>query len=621
MKPTIKHIIFCCLLLLGIGEAFGASIRLSVESGRGRRQIAVGDLFYIFYEVSDLDAVPDKPSSVPGAKVMYFDRTGQSSSYSNYNGKMTQSFSYTYTLTLKAQKEGQFTFGPITLGGVKSNAVTYSIGEAQQQQAAPQNNQGGSGQSEVDRHDSADRPKFIGKGDGNLFLKADVSKSTAYQQEALVYTVKLYTTYDAIRFIGATAAPKFEGFVVEESKDVSSSLSYETYNGKTYATAIIARYIIFPQMEGALKVIGNKYTVSVDEREYYHDPFWGSMSVPKPLQLNVTPNDLTVNVKPLPSPAPADFSGGVGQFKVSSTLPSQNFMSNQAASIVYTVTGTGNLKYVKLPDLNSLYPPQLEVYSPTPDVQAQVGRNNVSGTARFDYSFMPLEAGTFSIPEVKLVYFNPQTERYETSVANGYTINVGKGKGSERSQTKGRMTFDKDLMPVGDNLHFSHTPYVERFGYWLFYIIPVLILLGSATYYRAYLKANADFLAVKSRKASKVAKMRLKKAASCMKKKEVDQFYDELLTALWGYLGDKLKMPMSELNRENVSQTLASRNIPQKDIDTLIALIDDCEFAKYAPAASKSDMQPVYDRGAAIINELESDFKQKSSEKNNASSK
>ncbi len=339
-----------------------------------------------------------------------------------------------------------------------------------------------------------------------------MSRATAYEQEALVYTVKLYTTYDAIKFIGATAAPKFEGFVVEESKDISTSLSYETYQGKTYATAVIARYIIFPQMEGQLKVLGNTYTVSVDEREYYHDPFWGSMSVAKPLQLNVKPNDLTVNVKSLPKPVPANFSGGVGQFKITSTLPAQNLMSNQAASIVYAVTGTGNLKYVKLPDLNALYPAELEVYSPNPEVNANVGRNNVSGTARFDYSFMPLESGTFTIPEVTLSYFNPQTGRYETSTARGYNVTVGKGKGSEKSQTRGKMSFNPNLLPVKGDLKKTHTPYVERFSYWLFYILPVLILLGAVVYYRSYLKANADYLAVKSRRASKMARMRLKKS-------------------------------------------------------------------------------------------------------------
>ncbi|MDE6793349.1 MAG: BatD family protein, partial [Muribaculaceae bacterium] len=415
---------------------------------------------------------------MPGAKIMYFERTGQSSRFSSVNGKTTQSYSFTYTLTLKAVKEGQFSYGPVTVGGVKSNSVNYAIGVAPA--ATPDNSsQSGGGQSSGgSSSNQGEGPKFIGKGDGNLFLKADVSRSTAYEQEALVYTVKLYTTYDAIKFIGATAAPKFEGFVVEESKDISTSLEYETYNGKTYATAIIARYIIFPQMQGQLKVLGNTYTVSVDEREYYHDPFWGSMSVPKPLQLNVTPNDLSINVKPLPSPVPANFSGGVGQFKISSDLPAQNFLSNQAASVVYTVTGTGNLKYVKLPDLNALYPAQLEVYSPTPEVTANVGRTNVSGSAKFDYSFMPLEAGTFTIPSVELVYFNPLTGNYETSTARGYTINVGKGKGSEKSQTRGMLAFNPQLMKVGSDLSFHHTPYFQKVGYLLFYIIPVFLLLG-----------------------------------------------------------------------------------------------------------------------------------------------
>ncbi|MBD5356663.1 MAG: protein BatD [Bacteroides sp.] len=607
MKDKIRHILLLLLIICCGGEAFAASVRLSVQSGRGRREIGVGDLFYISYEVSDIDQAPEKPASVPGAKVMYFERTGQSSRFTSVNGKTSQSFSYTYTLTLKAQTEGQYSFGPVSVGDVKSNAVNYTIGAAV---SATPPQQGGTQSAAPDRHNSAEGPKFIGKGDGNLFMKAHVSKTSAYEQEALVYTVKLYTTYDAVKFIGATAAPKFEGFVVEESKDVSTSLSYETVNGKTYATAIIARYIIFPQMEGNLKVLGNTYTVSVDEREYYHDPFWGNLSVAKPLQLNVTPNDLTVNVKGLPKPVPADFSGGVGDFKISSTLPSQTFLSNQAASIIYTVTGTGNLKYVKLPDLNSLYPPELEVYSPTPEVNANVGSTNVSGTARFDYSFMPLESGSFSIPSVNLVYFNPSTGRYEKSTAKGYTVNVGAGKGSEKSQTRGQLSFNPDLLPITGGVSTNHSRYVEKFGYWLLFILPVLILLGAVTYYRAYLKANADYLAVKSRRASKMARLRLKKAAACMKKNDVDHFYDEMLSAIWGYLGDKLKMPVSELSRQNVRETLLSRDIEEKYVNEVIALLDECEFAKYAPSSAGSDMKSVYEKGMQVINNFEDALKQ-----------
>lgn len=608
MKFSVRNIVIVSLTALFCLDAMGATVHLSVQNARGRREIGVGDLFYISYEVGNTDATPEKPASVPGAKVMYFDRTGSSSSMTVIQGKTTQSFSYTYTLTLRATSEGNFSFGPVTVGGVKSNVVNYSIGKAAQPQSSQQGQQS-QNQAQSGRHDSSTGPKFIGKGDGNLFLKANVSRTSVYEQEAIVYTVKLYTTYEVIKFIGATAAPKFEGFVVEESKDISSSLDYETVNGKTYATAIIARYIIFPQMQGKLKVLGNTYTVSVDEREYYHDPFWGAMSVSKPLQLNVTPNDLTIDVKALPSPQPANFSGGVGKFKISSALPSQTFMSNQAASVVYTVEGTGNLKYVKLPDLNSLYPPQLEVYSPSVDVNAVVGKTNVSGTAKFDYSFMPLESGSFRIPDVELVYFNPSTGRYETSVATGYNINVGKGTGSEKSQKRSNLSFNSGLLGVSDSLSLTHIPYVYRFAYWLWFIIPVVLLLAIVIYYRAYIKANADLLAVKSRQASKLARKRLRKASACMAKEDAGHFYDEMIYALWGYVGDKLKLPTSELTRQNVSDILLSRGVSEKSVYALISLIDECEFAKYAPSSAEGNMEKIFNSGVDVINELEGEFK------------
>lgn len=586
-------------------SAFAGSVRLRVDIPRGKRSIGVGDLFYISYEVTDINKAPEKPVQVPGAKVMYFDRTGQSSRFSSVNGKTTQSFSYTYTLTLKAEQEGNFSFGPVTVDGVTSNRVDYAIGAAA---VTPQpGNSTSSSSSSPDRNSRDDQqgPKFIGKGDGNLYLRASVSKSRAYQQEALVYTVKLYTTYDAIKFIGATAAPKFDGFVVEESKDISSSLTYETVNGKTYATAVIARYIIFPQLTGELKVTGNTYTVSVDEREYYHDPFWGNMSVAKPLQLNVTPNDLTVTSLALPSPQPADFSGAVGTFSITSELPAAKYESNHASSIVYTVTGTGNIKYVKLPELNDLYPKELEVFTPTADVETTVGSSNVSGKVKFDYSFMPLETGVFQIPPVRFVYFNPSTGRYEHSEAKGYTISVGKGAASAMSQTTSRLAFGQELMPVG-KLAKEHGVYVHRVWYWLLlYLLPLSVLVTFALIYRNYIKTHADMKAVRSRRASRMAQRRLKKAGVCMRKGEREQFYDEMLFALWGYLSDKLKMPTSELTRDNIRAKLLEQGLETEQTDKIIKLIDECEFAKYAPASSGVTMEDVYKEGVEVINGVE----------------
>ena len=601
----VKYITLFLIIILSVCDVCAQSVAISVSPARGKREISVGDLFYINIIVKDINSNPEKPSNVPGANLIYFDRTGQSSSFSNINGKMSQSTSYTWTATLRAQTEGEYKFGPITVGGYKSNVVAYAIGAPMPSQQNIPNQGNNTPQRNID----PDKPEYIGKGDGNLFMRAEVSQSSSYVNQALLYTVKLYSTYDAIKFIGATASPKFDGFVVEESKDISTSLEYETYNGKTYATAIIARYIIFPQHEGNLTVKGNTYTVSVDQREYYRDPFYGHLSVSKPLQLNVTPNELSVNVKPLPAPVPADFSGGVGEFKISSDLPSQKFVTNQVGSIIYTIEGVGNIKYISFPDLQKLYPSELEVYTPTSESNINIGRSNVSGNIKYDYSFMPLEWGNFRLPEVKLVYFNPSSGNYETSVAKGYEIVVERGTGSEKSQTKATATFDSSLLPVVTSLSFTHRPYVYGFLYWLFYIIPIGGIIIAYLWYKSYLAANSDLLEVRSRKANRMARKRLKRAYAFMKNNDRTNFYDEILTSIWGYLGDKLRIPVSELSRENITGKLAMKDISDEDISKLITLLDDVEFEKYAPAAAVSEMNEIYDKTMEMMNYLEESFK------------
>ncbi|MBO4965204.1 MAG: protein BatD [Muribaculaceae bacterium] len=586
------------LLLMTSSIAFAASVKIHVEVGRGSNSIRKGDTFYIIYKVSDTNSVPSTPSNVPGAKVLYFDRTGSSYSSSVVNGHASSTSTAEYTLTLRATQEGKFSFGPVSVGGARSNAVSYSIGAAGQQSSEPQHGTAAAAQN-------TGGPKFVGTGNGNLFLRASVSKTDAYENEALVYTVKLYCTFSAIRFVGATAAPKFEGFVIEESPATDKQLHFESYNGKNYATAVIARYIIFPQMKGSLKVLGNTYTVAVDERQYYNDPFYGSISTSTPVQLNVKPNDLVVNVKGLPQPQPADFSGGVGQFTLTSSLPTQKFLSNQASSIVYTVKGTGNLKYVKIPDLNAQYPKELEVYSPETDVKSSIGASNVSGEVRFDYSFMPLEEGKFTIPEVTLVYFNPSTGQYERSTAKGYQIEVGKGSASANSQSKSGLRFDDKLMPALDDLNENHVPYIRTFSYWLWFIIPVVLLVVALIVYRKHLKEISDLTALRSKKANKMARRRLRKAAACMKAGNYETFYDEILNAVWGYLGDKLKMQMSELSRDNISEKLADIEIDSSEILKVIDLLDECEFAKFSPVNQSKNMPLIYDKACATIESLE----------------
>ena len=599
----VKNILVILISLFCFIVADAAKVSMQVEMPRGKRGIGVGDTFWISVKLTDIDSKLSQPSNVPGAKLVYFSQTGRSSQSTIVNGNFSHTTSVTYTMTLKAEKEGNFKFGPLTVDGIKSNTVSYSIGKKDTSLSQ-------SGGQSSSSQDDQNGPKFIGKGDDKLFLRANVSKTSAFEQEALVYTIKLYSSYAGVKFAGATSAPTFDGFVIEESKINTIQMDYETYNGKTYATAEIARYIIFPQTTGDLKVLGNTYTISVNSQEYYKDPDWGHLTINRPVNLNVKPNDLIVKVKPLPSPRPANFSGGVGEFEIKSELQNSKLKTNHAASIVYSISGSGNLKYLKLPDLNNIFPSQLEVYSPSVKENISVNSNNTVGDISFDYSFMPLEEGEYAIPSVELVYFNPSTGKYETKQAKGYSVEVTKGEVSSKSQKKDRLVYNTKLEDVSINK--SSTKLIDdSLSYWLWYIVPILLLIIAISIYRRRINDLADIDLLKSKKANKVARKRLKKAEICLRAKDVDKFYDEILSAMWGYIGDKLRIPISDLNRENVRQKLGDAGVNSEDLDSLISLIDECEFAKYSSSLGQISMDNVYMHACDVINKLDNSLKSK----------
>lgn len=595
------------------------SISLKVQAPYGY-PIGVGDKFYIVYTLTNPKGEPQKPPSIPGGRVNYFTLSSQQSSYTSINGHATQSVTYVYTATCLAEKPGSYTFGPVTAGGETSNKVTYNIVSATDARHQRSQSQGNSAQSQQSSGSTLDPyatargnqegPKFIGKGNDKLFLRASLNKTIAYEQEALVYTVKLYSTYSTIKFIGSTEAPKFDGFVIEESDDVSKSLTYERYNGREYATAVIARYIIFPQETGELKIKGNTYTISTDELEYYQDPYYSTMAVRRPIQLNVSPNDLSVSVKPLPTPQPADFSGGVGNFSISSSLPSAALKANQAGSIVYTVTGTGNLQYIHLPDLAEIYPKQIDVAAPEVKVEAKTGALNVSGSVSYDCPFLPLEPGDYTLPDLTLTYFNPSTGKYEKSVATGYRVTVGQGEESAKSQNRGLKSLDTELMPLG-KMTFSTVPYIARPLYWLLgYLLPLAVLGAVAWFNRKIIARKADEMGTRSRRAGRTAAKRLRRAARALKANSPDAFYTEMLKALWGYVADKLRIPTSELNRENVAAKLEVAGVSEQLAQEFLTCVDDCEFARYTPSASGLQaMHTLYGRTSENIEALESSFR------------
>lgn len=598
MNKFAVLLILLVSLIVPVGS-FGASV-VKITTDASGEGVEVEESFHITIEAINCAGSLDISSLPPGVKVVYR-TTRQSSKVTSYNGRTEQINSTSLILTCKGVTPGKYTFGPVSVDGTKSNVVSYKIIPSTGKKARSNSNAGLSNMTQTG-------PLFVGNGNEEMYLKAYVNKTTAYEQEAIEYTVKLFTTYGDIKFLGAAAAPKFDGFVVEESSDVSNSFKFEDLNGKTFKTAIIARYIIFPQKAGKLKVTGNTYTVSTDARQYYHDPYYQTITVRQPVKLNVTPNDIVIDIKELPTPIPENFIGGVGSFQISSTLPANHLKTNEAATITYTIKGEGNIKYLTFPALGDFLPSSIEVYSPEVSVDANVGSSNVSGSAKFEYSIIPRETGNFKIPSIKLSYFDPADKTYKYIDTREYTLSVSMGEVSSKSQQS--LVFNPELLPTGKLMREGLRPYVFSWLYWLWFVVPVILLIVTLFVYRKHLHEREDMVLFRSKNANRMALKRLAAAYKCYKNNQEKEFYDEMLAALWGYLADKLKIPTSQLNRSNVSEEFKEHGVKVSTFQPIINLIDECEYAKYTPVSREANMKQLYTDAVESLSKVESEYEE-----------
>ena len=439
-------------------------------------------------------------------------------------------------------------------------------------------------------------------------MRIILSKSSAYEQEAIGCTIKLYTKYSISSFL-PTRQPAFDGFLIQEV-DLQPSLNQvETYNGQNYMTAILKKCIIFPQKSGKLTINSGNYDISVVQ---YDNVNMGMFQVrqPKEAKIKVNSNSASINILPLPQPQPEGFAGAVGTFKVDSRLVGNSFRTNDPATLIYTISGTGNIKYVKEPVID--FPSEFEQYTPKSDIQATVQGNDVTGSMTVEYTFVPQSVGDFTIGSDKFVYFNPQAKQYVTLNTPTYPIKVAKGVSAPvTADQKDVENKNSDIRHIylGDkNPAKEHSMVVLQSWYWFLYLGLLIIAIALIVMNRRNTRLNADITGRKTAKASKVARRRLKAAEGFMKAGDSDKFYEEMLRALWGYLSDKLAMPVSQLSRDNISATLSSKGYSEESAEAIVSVLDDCEMARYTPDSS-SRMDSVFERGVNAINQLESNRK------------
>jgi hypothetical protein len=593
---TMKRYIF--ILLMAIAFTAAADVTFTVKPPRG---VYEGDKFPVTFKLTDAQSNSINVQQISGCTLLYGPSTSTSQSYQIINGRTSSSSTVEFTYFYRAGNAGTYTIpaASVTVDGKKMSTkpVTFTV-----QPRSDRDKPASQRPVAIDDPDTQAAGRQVKSND--VFVRIILSRTSAYEQEAIACTIKLYTKYSISSFM-PTKQPSFDGFLIQEV-DLQPSLNeIENYNGQEYMTAVLKKCIIFPQKSGRLTINSGNYDISVVQ---YDNVNMGMFQVrqPREAKIKVSSNSAAVDILPLPQPQPEGFFGAVGKFTVDSKLVGNSFRTNDPATLIYTVSGTGNIKYVKEPVID--FPSEFEQYTPKSDIRAEVRGNDVTGSMTVEYTFVPQSVGDFKIGSDKFVYFDPTEKKYVTLSTPTYDIKVAKGVSAPATTEKKDIeTKNTDIRHIhqGDkNPQPDHTPVVMKLWYWLIYAVALFGLIASVAIYGRRARLNADVAGRRQSKANKVARKRLKAAAGFMNSGDSEKFYAEMLKALWGYLSDKLSIPVSQLSRDNIVATLTEKGCPAEVSDSLIAVLDDCEMARYTPDSS-SRMDSIFNQGAEAINRME----------------
>ena len=578
--------------------------------------VVMGETFRLSYTINTHNAKGFRVGNIEDFDILSGPNQSSSSSTSIVNGVRTSSKTLTFTCILRPQKEGTFTIpsATITAEGKQMSSKQLTIKVLPPDQRGSQAQQSGSqGRGTA----TAQTGKI---GDDDLFIVATVNKKKVYEQEAILLTYKIYTTVNLTNVSGKM--PDLKGFHTQEVEMPKGNREFELehYNGRNYRTIVWSQYVLFPQQSGQLEIPSITFEGTVAQRVQNYDPFeaffnGGSnyVNVQKPIR---TPK-LTIDVSPLPSGRPVSYCGGVGNFSISSTISTTELKENEAVTLKLIISGTGNMKLIKTPEVK--VPADFEVYDPKVDNKFTLKTGGLSGNKVIEYLAIPRHAGNYTIPPVEFSYFDVKSGSYKTLTTPEYTLSVAKGSGSSTSAPVGYVS-KEELRLLGQDIRYINLGEAKyhvkgaylygTVGYWLWYIIPFAAFLVLVIVYRKQAVENANMAKVKTKKANKVATRRLKIAKQKIAADDKAGFYDEMLKAIWGYLSDKLMMPVSELSKENIAAELASRQVSEELISKCVDLLSRCEFARYAPSLSNAtDAKKYYDRAEELMDELESAIK------------
>ena len=587
--------------------------------------VELGERFNVVFVVDGEHAPSDFQWS-PGDDftLVWGPQKGTSTSISIVNGKTTKTSQTSYTYILQAKKTGAFQLASATATvkgtEIHSRAAQVTVVEGRDEAAAAQ---GGSGGTSGNASGSAGEARqSASQNTGEIFMRLNLSKREAVVGEPITATLKIYQRANLTGFEDAKF-PKFNGFWSQEV-DTPQNIEFqrEQVGDKMFNAAVLRRWVLIPQKSGTLTIDPSEVVCLVNVRTQrpktgsIFDDFFENDYVTQ-RQRVMTPA-IGVKVTALPGGAPAGFSGAVGEYSVSARISKDSLRTHDAASLIVTVTGKGNVSLVEAPKIS--FPPDFEAY----DVKATsaTDKSGTNGSKTFEYPFIPRSPGSFTLPPVRFSYYDVKGRRYATASTDSLRLSVARSAGGATQPVQdgaGTLTVDrKGVKNLGEDIRFikTKTSLSEDKGFFvgkpLFWGLAAFLALAAAAVWLSLRKLaarRADVVGTRNRKATRQALKRLKLAGDFLNKNLYTAFYEELHRALIGFIADKLTMYMADQSKENIAEALSARGVPEATVKSFTDLLDACEYARYAPDAGHEAMNAHYEQAVSVITAIDSSMK------------
>lgn len=596
---------FCLLMttLQVAAQSFTASV--------SKNPVGVNEQFQLSFTLNSSGSSFKAP---PLNDFMVLSGPNQSTSMQFINGSMSQSFTLSYILQPK--KEGTFKIesASIEAGGkmVLSNPISVTV------------NKGSGGSAQGGQQDD-NKTNISSK---NIFIRVSVDKTNVYRGEAIVATYKIYTNVQLLNY-SINKVPALNGFWSQDMQlPAQLQLRAETYNGVNYQVGDIKKVVLFPQQSGTLTLdpmegeciariqvkrnrSGSPFDIFNDP--FFNDPFFGSGGI-RDVKFAVKSDPVKITVRELPPNAPASFNGAVGKYSLDGTIDKTNPKANDAVTFKIKLTGKGNIKLAEAPEFE--LSPDIEKYDPKVADNITVNERGASGTRTFEYLLIPRHQGTYDFGPVEFSYFDLEKKSYVTLKTPAYKLKVERGaEGGSAVALSGKA----DFQVLGRDIRFIKTGATEFsgddddfYGSYLFWFLVILATGGFAglvLFRKQQLALNADAALVKSRKATRMARKRLEVAGNLLKAGNQSGFYDETAKAIWGYLSDKLRLPVASLTQDTVVEALQKSSAGEETIRSLKGILDHCEFSRFARMDSSRKPEDIYQDTIKLITQLENEIK------------